>query len=62
LGCGRDVRQWHVPNVRWVRISFGCRAVGIRWFVKRYFVVVENLSGYWKGIVANVGEYCRGGF
>jgi len=51
---GWDVRQWHVPNVRWVRISFGCRAVGIRWFVKRYFVVVENLSGYWKGIVANV--------
>jgi hypothetical protein len=25
-----------------------------RWRVERYFVVVENLSGCWKGIVANV--------
>ena len=25
-----------------------------RWDVERYFVVSEYLSGYWKGIVANV--------
>ncbi len=27
FGCGRDVRQWHVPKA-WARISPGCRAVG----------------------------------